>query len=169
MSRRSDLTVGVGGVVVRDGKVLLVRKTYPPSAGHWLIPGGYLEPGETLAQGASREIWEEAGVRVQIEGIIAVRSRTQDEGSTDTYVVFLAVATGLEPRPDNKEVDAARYFSLEELRSPEIKITDISRYLAGKVLTANYILFPEADWLPSNLPEETKSSYLVYTADKGLE
>ena len=150
-------------MVVFNQKVLMVRKTYPPSAGYWLIPGGYLEAGEMLAEGAAREIWEEAGVKVKILGIMALRSRVRDGESTDTYVVFVAQSTGVEPRPDNHEVDAARYFSLEEIKSAEIKITDISRYLAERVLTGDYVLFPEDDWFPSNLPGETTSSYKVYS------
>jgi ADP-ribose pyrophosphatase YjhB (NUDIX family) len=163
MDKDRKLTVGVGGVVVKDGKVLMVRKTYSPAAGYWMIPGGYLKAGEMLAEGASREIWEEAGVKVQVDGIIAVRSRVRDGEATDTYVVFSARTVEGEPRPDNREVDGARYFSLEEVMSPDSKITDISRYLAEKVLTGDYILFPDADWFPSNMPKETKSSYIVYT------
>ncbi|HRU87637.1 MAG TPA: NUDIX hydrolase [Syntrophales bacterium] len=57
--------VGVGAVVCKDGKVLLVQRAAPPSRGLWAIPGGSLEVGETLQEGAEREILEETGVRIK--------------------------------------------------------------------------------------------------------
>lgn len=57
--------VGVGAVVIRDGKILLVKRGVAPSKGLWAIPGGSLELGETLQQGAEREILEETGVAIR--------------------------------------------------------------------------------------------------------
>ena len=56
--------VAVGGVVVSDARVLLVRRAQPPLEGRWSIPGGILELGETIAQAIERELMEEAGVQV---------------------------------------------------------------------------------------------------------
>lgn len=57
--------VGIGAVVVRDGKILLVQRGVAPSKGLWAIPGGVLELGETLQQAAQREILEETGVTIR--------------------------------------------------------------------------------------------------------
>ena len=57
--------VGVGAVVIRDGKILLVKRGIEPSKGLWAIPGGSLELGETLQQAAEREILEETGVTIR--------------------------------------------------------------------------------------------------------
>ncbi|MEI8172204.1 MAG: NUDIX hydrolase [Deltaproteobacteria bacterium] len=57
--------VGVGAVVIKDGKVLLVKRGIAPSKGMWAIPGGSLKLGETLQEGAEREILEETGVVVK--------------------------------------------------------------------------------------------------------
>jgi ADP-ribose pyrophosphatase len=68
MSRReypNQPVVGVGAVVVRDGKILLVKRGIAPSKGLWAIPGGALELGETLQQAAEREILEETGVTIR--------------------------------------------------------------------------------------------------------
>jgi 8-oxo-dGTP diphosphatase len=68
MSKRSYTEyprVGVGAVVIRDGKVLLVKRGVPPSEGLWAIPGGMIELGETIQQAAEREIYEETGIRIQ--------------------------------------------------------------------------------------------------------
>ena len=53
--------VGVGGVVISNGRALLVRRGGPPLEGQWSIPGGMLEVGETLLEGVRRELLEETG------------------------------------------------------------------------------------------------------------
>lgn len=62
--------VGVGAVVVREGRVLLVRRGVPPSMGLWAIPGGGLRLGESLREGAEREVFEETGIRIRAREII---------------------------------------------------------------------------------------------------
>jgi len=57
--------VGVGAIVVRNGRVLLVQRGQPPSEGLWAIPGGRVELGETLQQAAEREILEETGITIR--------------------------------------------------------------------------------------------------------
>ncbi len=54
----------VGAVVFKDGKILLVLRANPPSAGKWAIPGGKVRWGETLQQAAQREVLEETGIRI---------------------------------------------------------------------------------------------------------
>ncbi len=68
MSRREypdSPVVGVGAVVIRDGKVLLVERGVHPNKGIWAIPGGSLKLGETLQEGAEREILEETGITIK--------------------------------------------------------------------------------------------------------
>ncbi|MGH9709324.1 MAG: NUDIX hydrolase [Candidatus Acidiferrales bacterium] len=57
--------IAVGGVVISDARVLLIRRGQPPLEGRWSIPGGLLELGETIAQAIERELMEEAGVQVR--------------------------------------------------------------------------------------------------------
>ena len=72
--------IGVGAVVVRDGRVLLVRRRYEPLAGQWTLPGGAVELGETLAGALRREIREETGLAIDVGPIIEVLDRiTRDE------------------------------------------------------------------------------------------
>ena len=68
MSRREypeSPVVGVGAVVIKDGKVLLVKRGIDPNKGLWAIPGGSLKLGETLQEGAEREIMEETGITIR--------------------------------------------------------------------------------------------------------
>ena len=67
--------VGVGGVLIEDGKALLIRRGSEPLMGQWSIPGGTLELGETLKEGVRRELLEETGVAVRVLGLIEVFER----------------------------------------------------------------------------------------------
>lgn len=58
----------VGGVVLRDGRVLLARHTYGAGKGWLIIPGGYVQTGESPEDALRREVYEETGVRVEPRG-----------------------------------------------------------------------------------------------------
>jgi ADP-ribose pyrophosphatase YjhB (NUDIX family) len=62
----------VGAVCTWQDKTLICRRAIPPRKGFWTIPAGYLEIGETTAEGAKREAWEEAHARIEIVGLIGV-------------------------------------------------------------------------------------------------
>ena len=64
--------VGVLAVVLRGDRVLVVRRANPPMLGRWGFPGGVLELGETVAEGAMRELFEETGVRAEAAGPLTV-------------------------------------------------------------------------------------------------
>jgi ADP-ribose pyrophosphatase YjhB (NUDIX family)/ketosteroid isomerase-like protein len=67
--------VGVGAVVVSEGKVVLIKRKYEPLAGQWSLPGGTLELGETLQVGVAREILEETGLEVEVGPVVDVFDR----------------------------------------------------------------------------------------------
>jgi 8-oxo-dGTP diphosphatase len=67
--------VGVGGVVILDGRALLIRRGSEPLKGQWSIPGGSLELGETLEDGVRRELREETGLDVRVLELIEVFER----------------------------------------------------------------------------------------------
>ena len=72
--------VGVGGVVIRDGRALLIRRGTPPLEGEWSVPGGTLEVGETLLEGVRRELAEETGIEVRVLDLIEVFERIFPDG-----------------------------------------------------------------------------------------
>jgi 8-oxo-dGTP diphosphatase len=67
--------VGIGGVVIEDGRALLIRRGSEPLRGQWSIPGGTLELGESLQAGVVRELHEETGLVVRVLDLIEVFDR----------------------------------------------------------------------------------------------
>jgi 8-oxo-dGTP diphosphatase len=67
--------VGVGGVVIENGRALLIRRGSEPLRGEWSIPGGTLELGESLERGVARELLEETGLEVRVLELIEVFDR----------------------------------------------------------------------------------------------
>lgn len=103
--------VGVGGVVIRDGRVLLVRRGSEPLKGQWSIPGGTLELGETIAEGVVRELREETGLDVRVLDLIEVFERIfPGEGRPQYHFVildYLCEAPDGAPQPGSDVTDVA--------------------------------------------------------------
>jgi len=71
--------IGVGAVVVYQGRVLLVQRGHDPSKGKWSLPGGMLELGESLTQGVAREVQEETGLNVEAVELVELIDRIHKE------------------------------------------------------------------------------------------
>src|SRR5512145_1849796 len=109
--------IGVGGAVVRENRLLLVRRASRHGRGNWQLPGGFLEPDETIEQAVVREVQEETGVTAEVEAVLGLRSRYDPETGNGIYVVMLLKPISGEPVADGREVDHAGYFSLDEIRA----------------------------------------------------
>jgi 8-oxo-dGTP diphosphatase len=126
--------VGVGGVVIHDGRALLIRRGSEPLLGQWSIPGGSLEVGETLEQGVVRELLEETGVEVRVAVLIEVFERIDATVPTRNvdgqerpryhYVIvdYLCDRVRGEPRAGGDATDVA-YAREEELGSFQLTET----------------------------------------------
>ena len=104
--------VGVGGVVISDGRALLIRRGAPPLEGRWSIPGGMLEAGETLLLGVRRELLEETGLEVKVLELIEVFERIHFDGEGKAryhYVVldYFCEAIGGEARAGSDVTEVA--------------------------------------------------------------
>jgi 8-oxo-dGTP diphosphatase len=83
--------VGVGAIIIDDGRVLLVKRGHPPLAGEWSIPGGVLDLGETLREAAIREAREETCLTVETADLLGVYDRVlrDDDGRTLYHFVLI--------------------------------------------------------------------------------
>jgi 8-oxo-dGTP diphosphatase len=83
--------VGVGVVIIEDGRVALIKRGQAPLLGEWSIPGGVLEVGELLRQAAIREAHEETGLTVEPGELLGVYDRVlRDEcGNTMYHYVLI--------------------------------------------------------------------------------
>ncbi len=124
--RRAPL-VGVGAVVVDDGRVLLVRRGSEPLKGHWTLPGGVLEVGESLAEGVVREVREETGLEVEPIELIEVLDRIHREGERVRYhyviADYLCRVMGGELQAAS-DADAVRWVERAEWNSHSALIVD---------------------------------------------
>ncbi|MFZ1084429.1 MAG: NUDIX hydrolase [Terracidiphilus sp.] len=86
----SSPLVGVGAVIVDAGRVLLIRRGCAPLKGHWSLPGGLLELGESLTAGVQREVREETGLAVEPLELIELIDRIHREGERVRYHYVIA-------------------------------------------------------------------------------
>ena len=83
--------VGVGAVIIRGDRALLVRRATEPLKGEWSVPGGALELGEKLRDGTARETLEETGLRVEVGEVLDVFDSifTDGDGRTQYHYVLI--------------------------------------------------------------------------------
>jgi ADP-ribose pyrophosphatase YjhB (NUDIX family) len=83
--------VGIGGIIVHEGRVVLVKRRFDPLAGQWSIPGGAVETGETLEACVVREMGEETGFVVEVGPVVEVLDRItrDDEGRVLYHFVLI--------------------------------------------------------------------------------
>ena len=103
-----------GALVVRDGQVLLGRRAVEPGRGLWDIPGGFLEPWEHPADGATRELAEETGLHVRMTELLTIVMDTYHDQFHTLNVYYLAEILNGEPRAAD-DLAELRWFSPDAL------------------------------------------------------
>ncbi len=83
--------VGVGALIIEEGRVLVVRRATEPLKGHWSIPGGVLELGETLRAGVARETLEETSLAVEVGEVLEVFDRIVPDATGRTQYHYVLV------------------------------------------------------------------------------
>ncbi len=119
--------VGVGAVVVNEGRVLLVCRGSEPLKGHWTLPGGVLEVGEALVEGVVREVQEETGLLVEPLELVELLDRIYREAGRIRYhyviADYLCRVTGGELRAAS-DADAVRWVERAEWNSHGALVLD---------------------------------------------
>lgn len=112
--------MGVGAVILHDGRVLLVQRGTEPMKGRWSIPGGLLEVGESLVEGVRREVREETGLEVEVGELVELLDRINPhEGRIQYHYViadYLCRPLGGELRAAS-DAAAVRWVEHAELNS----------------------------------------------------
>lgn len=142
MKLKPETIVCVGAFVKREDSLLAVRQSKGHSlAGQWTIPWGRLEEGESPTAAALREVQEEANVIASVEGLLGLQELPSPWNGWFA-VFYLCDHVSGSPRPDDRETDAADYFSLQQLDALDEPFEPWSEWLMRKVLEGNPISIP---------------------------
>jgi len=115
----------VGTVPYWDDKVLLCKRNIEPRWGKWTLPAGFMELGESTAQGAARETDEEAGAQIKMEGLITVISVPR-VGQVHLFYRARLLSDRLDPGHETIE---ARLFAEDEIPWEEIAFRTVKETL----------------------------------------
>lgn len=109
--------IGVGGVVFnKKREVLLICRNKEPALGQWSIPGGCLDPGESLVDACRREIREETGMEVKVKNIVAVVERRFENFHYIIIDFFAEMEPGCIHQPiAQTDVSEAKWILMDEL------------------------------------------------------
>lgn len=144
----------VSGVVMIDGKVLLVRHTYGVAKDKLLLPGGHVKENEMAEQAVAREILEETGVEARPLNVIGVRLKKEE-----WLILYQMEYVGGTPASDGYENSEVVLMSPEEAVKRE-DITPLSREMCRALLTDRVIELPyDAELKFTGIKEE---EYMIY-------
>lgn len=134
--KQGRLAVGCSAAVIdaSEKKVLLVRRS---DSGRWAVPGGYMEPGESLTEACAREVLEETGIRVRVGQLLAVYTSPHvllDYGNDVRLQLvvlhFAAEPVGGGPKTSEESIEV-RYFSHEETEQIDMSTFNRQRIQDG--------------------------------------
>lgn len=119
--------VGVGAVVFEGDRVLLIKRAHEPLKGHWSLPGGVVDVGESLEAAVAREVLEETGLRVHVGPVVEVIDRIQhgEDGRVEYHFVIVdyyctRIGGSLSAASDACDV---RFIPVDELASHGVTAT----------------------------------------------
>jgi len=127
------------GAIIKDSKILLVKRKNEPFKGKWALPGGFVEYGEKVEDAVIREVKEETGLATKIKEFIGIYSdpNRDPRGHTVTIVFLLEIIDGKLNAKD--DADDVKFFNLNKLPSLSFDhntiIKDIIRRMKNNVLS----------------------------------
>ncbi|GMA63919.1 NUDIX hydrolase [Alicyclobacillus fastidiosus] len=147
-----NYSIGVGALVVRENRILLVRRAQDPGRGVWTNPGGYTEQLESIHHTVEREVFEETGVTAKVDRVVALRD--QPRQVHNLYVAFSLRYEHGEPRADGVEVDDVGFFTVDEMEGMNVAgltrwLVEVSRTSDGHGLSLDHSKYVTSDqnWL----------------------
>ncbi|MHB6909003.1 NUDIX domain-containing protein [Streptomyces sp. DB-54] len=117
-------------IAISAGRVLLIERGWDPYEGHWALPGGHVDPGETSRAAAARELEEETGVYVDAAALrqIGVFDRPdRDPRGRYITVAYLAIVPAGTPIAAGDDARSARWWPLNDLPPLAFDHADILR------------------------------------------
>lgn len=109
----------VGGIIEKDNKILMVKEAKKKCYGKWNVPAGHLEEGETICEGAIREIFEETGCKVRLKNVLPIMSK-DIENTTLIIITFTTELIEENISFNQEEILDVKWISKKEL----INMTD---------------------------------------------
>jgi len=149
------MILGVNVAIFEDGKILLTKRA---DFHVWCMPGGTVDPNETLAQAAAREAREETGLEVRLTRLVGIYSRPDWSDGGSHVVLFAGEPIGGALNPDAFEVAEAAWFEVDSLPEPLLighqrRIQDAAAGIGGSAAVNERISFPPG------LPEPRLEQY----------
>lgn len=123
------MSVVVGGVIEDDDKYLLVREAQAKCYGKWNIPAGHLEPGESIFDGAKREIKEETNCDVELTGVCNI-GNSLIPNDVFMAVIFTTKLLTRDVKPQESEILEVKWFTYAEICAMPDQLRDANWILA---------------------------------------
>jgi 8-oxo-dGTP diphosphatase len=115
------------GAVVKDNKILLIKRSKKPYLGYWALPGGKIEYGEHPEEAALREIKEETGLDCESQGLKGIISELIYNNNNKKVAHFMLFIHKLKPLDTNIEGELeCKWFDLKNLEESKIVVSDMS-------------------------------------------
>jgi 8-oxo-dGTP diphosphatase len=109
-------------LVEEQGRVLLVRRVMEPGRGLWTLPAGFVDAGEDPARAATREVREETGLEVSLDGLFDIMAGRSHPRGADLVIVYRGRVSGGSLQPGD-DADAAAFFEPGELPPLAFEVT----------------------------------------------
>jgi 8-oxo-dGTP pyrophosphatase MutT (NUDIX family) len=123
ISKQGKIRLGCSAAIFDgQGRILLTKRS---DNGHWCLPGGAVDPGETVSEACEREVWEETGLRVRVKRLVGIYSHADmlvvypDGNKTQVVALHFEVEVMDGKAGLSDEVTDFGYFSLEEMEGLE--------------------------------------------------
>jgi len=130
--KKAVKTAVVAIVRNEEGRVLLTKRAIPPYLGKWVMPGGKIDLGEPITAALKREVREEVGLDVHVEGLVDIFEITPSSEHSDHYVILYYLAS---PKSEdlvfNEEISEVVWADRETLSV--LEITEGTRHILSKV------------------------------------